>query len=102
MANDFLNKQQLIQKVVDAEKQLPSEAVERALEVMLDELSTALICGDRVEIRGFGSLVVRKRAKGVARNPKNGEAVAVKDRGSLYFRASKDLIKSLNESVATA
>jgi integration host factor subunit beta len=102
MANDFLNKQQLIQKVVDAEKQLPSEAVERALEVMLDELSTALICGDRVEIRGFGSLVVRKRAKGVARNPKNGETVAVKDRGSLYFRASKDLIKSLNESVATA
>ncbi len=100
--NSVMNKQQLVQKVIDNEKNIPSEVIEKALDVMIDELSTALICGDRVEIRGFGSLVVRKRAKGVARNPKNGSKVAVQDRGSLYFRASKDLIKSLNTSAANA
>ena len=100
--NKVLNKQQLVQQVIDKEQAVSSEVVEKALEVMLEELSTALICGDRVEIRGFGSMVVRKRAKGVARNPKNGSKVAVQDRGSLYFRASKDLIKSLNNSAANA
>lgn len=100
--NKVLNKQQLIQQVIDKEQEVSSEVVEKALDVVLEELSTALICGDRVEIRGFGSMVVRKRAKGVARNPKNGSKVAVQDRGSLYFRASKDLIKSLNTSAANA
>jgi integration host factor subunit beta len=100
MKLESVNKQQLIEKVLASDTNLSSEAVERALDVVLDEISTGLICGDRVEIRGFGSLVVRKRGGGVARNPKNGEKVSVKDRGSLYFRASKDLIKDLNVKTA--
>ncbi len=100
MSLESVNKQQLVEKVLEADKNLSLEVVEKALDVVLDEISTGLICGDRVEIRGFGSLVVRKRDGGTARNPKNGEKVSVKDRGSLYFRASKDLIKNLNEEAA--
>ncbi len=100
--NKVLNKQQLVQQVIDKEQEVSSEVVAKALDVVLEELSTALICGDRVEIRGFGSMVVRKREKGTARNPKTGSQVAVQDRGSLYFRASKDLIKSLNAAAANA
>ncbi|MCL4169046.1 UNVERIFIED_CONTAM: hypothetical protein GTU68_014686 [Idotea baltica] len=45
-------------------------------------------------------MVVRKREKGVARNPKNGETVEVDSRGSLYFRASRDLVKDMNGTSA--
>ena len=72
--------------------------VEEAIDIFFNEMSTALVCGDRVELRGFGSMVVRKRESGIARNPKNGATVQVEDRGSLYFRASKDLLKELNSS----
>jgi integration host factor subunit beta len=60
-------------------------------------MTTALICGDRVELRGFASWVVRKRKGKMARNPRNNDKIKVGDKGSLYFRASKELHKSLNE-----
>jgi integration host factor subunit beta len=97
---DVVNKQQLIDEVSKSLPTVSSQVVEKSFEIMLEELSTALACGDRIEIRGFGSLVVRKRPKGLVRNPKSGDKVIVGARGSLYFRASKDLIKMLNNNVA--
>ena len=91
-----LNKKRLSSSLARTCDSLDQAHVEKALDVILDEMSTALVCGDRIEIRGFGSMNVRKREKSIARNPKNGESVATNDRGFLYFRASKDLIKSLN------
>ncbi len=87
----------LLQKLVELNPELDPSRVEHALETVFDEVSMALICGDRVELRGFGSLVVRKRGKGEARNPKSGTKVQVADRGSLYFRASRELVKDLNQ-----
>lgn len=95
-----INKQELVQQVVAGFPNLDQAEIESAIDSVLSEISASLVCGDRVELRGFGSLVVRKRQKGKARNPKNGETVAVDDRGSLYFRASRDIIKALNETAA--
>jgi len=95
---EVINKQQIFEEVISSLPQIEGQKIEKSLEVMLDELTTALTCGDRIEIRGFGSLVVRKRAKGLVRNPKSGDKVIVGERGSLYFRASKELTKSLNDN----
>ncbi len=94
---DILNKKSLTEQLLKVNKQVDEEVLEKALDTVFNEISTALVCGDRVELRGFGSLVVRKRAKGKVRNPKNGEVLEASDRGSLYFRASRDLIKNINE-----
>lgn len=91
-----LNKKTLISDICGKNPHLSSVQLEKAIETIFDEMATALVCGDRVEIRGFGSLVVKKRAKGKVRNPKSGEVIEAADRGSLYFRASRELIKTLN------
>ena len=99
MENNF-TKNDIVDQLTRRHKDLAQEKLDKSIDTVFEELSTALVCGDRVEIRGFGSLVVRKRSKGQARNPKNGEKVTVDERGSLYFRASKELIKELNVSSA--
>ncbi|MDZ5761766.1 Integration host factor subunit beta [Candidatus Cyrtobacter comes] len=72
------------------------DMIYKVLDVFFSELSAALICGDRVELRGFGSWIVRKRKKKVVRNPKTNDKLLVGDKGSLYFRASRELIGRVN------
>lgn len=91
-----LNKKTLISDICEKNPHLSSMQLEKAIATIFDEMATALVCGDRVEIRGFGSLVVKKRAKGKVRNPKSGKIIEASDRGSLYFRASRELTKALN------
>ena len=90
------NKSHLIDSISKMNPDLKLGQVERAVDLFFEEISTALVCGDRVELRGFGSMVVRKRSSNYVRNPKTNEKVLVGDRGSLYFRASKGLLGSLN------
>ena len=97
MEKKYIKKTDLVEKVILKNSELSHGEIGLAIDTILDEISTALVCGDRIELRGFGSLVVRKRKKGLARNPKNGQKVEVDERGSLYFRASRDLVKQLNK-----
>lgn len=90
------NKATLVSKVSSSSTKVAGSLLEKAVDTIFNEITTALVCGDRIEIRGFGSLVVKKRKESVVRNPKSGETITASDRGSLYFRASRDLIKSLN------
>lgn len=96
--NTAINKQMILEKLVQLNPDVDATKINKALETLFDEIALALICGDRVEIRGFGSLVVRKREGNERRNPKSGAKVQVADRGSLYFRASRELVKSLNDN----
>jgi len=99
MDEKTLTKQNLVEIISTACSKYSPEVINQVVDIIFDRISSALVCGDRVELRGFGSLVVRKRKKGLARNPKSGAKVEVEDRGSLYFRASRDLINSLNECI---
>ncbi len=47
--------------------------------------------GERVRIAGLGILQVRKRAARMGRNPATGEAIQIKARKKVAFRAAKDL-----------
>ena len=94
--NNNLNKKNLIQSISSTNPSVVSGQMEKIIETIFEEISTALICGDRVEIRGFGSFVVKKRIKSKVRNPKSGIIIEANDRGTVYFRASKELLKALN------
>jgi integration host factor subunit beta len=95
-----INKQVILEKLLQLNPDVDPAKIDKALDTLFDEIALALICGDRVEIRGFGSLVVRKRGGAEVRNPKSGAKVQVADRGSLYFRASRELIKTLNNNTS--
>lgn len=47
--------------------------------------------GHNIELRGFGSFVVRKRAARQGNNPKTGRAISIPSRLIPLFRAGKQL-----------
>jgi integration host factor subunit alpha len=59
------------------------------LEMVLGEISTALVRGEPVKISSFGSFSVRQKGERIGRNPKTGEEVPIRPRKVLVFRASQ-------------
>jgi integration host factor subunit beta len=64
------------------------------VDLILENIGRALVGGDKVELRGFGSFKVKERRSRRARNPRTGAAVEVPAKKVPYFKASNDL-KSL-------
>lgn len=62
-----------------------------AVDLLLDAMTDALVTGDRVEIRGFGSFSVTHRPAREGRNPKTGKTVMVPEKRVPHFKAGKEL-----------
>ena len=60
---------------------------EIAVKEILDAIGNAMVQGNRVEIRGFGSFGLNYRAPRIGRNPKNGETVLVPAKYAPHFKA---------------
>ncbi|MBA8667965.1 integration host factor subunit beta [Holosporaceae bacterium 'Namur'] len=78
-------------------KEMSLSKIEKVVDIFFQEVATALVCGDRVELRGLGSMVVKKRTARVAKNPRTNQKIEVGNKGSLCFRPSKELIKKFNK-----
>jgi len=66
------------------------------VEMVLSEISDALVGGDVVKISSFGTFSVREKGERVGRNPKTGEEVPILPRRGLVFRASHVLKNRIN------
>ena len=64
---------------------------EAALNAFIAVVTEALKKGEKVEIRGFGTFLMKERAPRVARNPKTGEKVEVPAKLVPAFKPGKDL-----------
>lgn len=91
-----ISKFTILEKLHEENPDIALAILEKIFELVFNDISTALVCGDRVELRGFCSMVVRKRQKKTARNPKTNTPIEIADKGSLYFRASRELLKQVN------
>jgi len=67
--------------------------------LIFDGFNDALEKGDRIEIRGFGSFVMREYKTYTGRNPKTGKEVEVKPKSLPYFKVGKELKGRMNSSV---
>ena len=61
------------------------------VEGVLEALKDALITGNTVEIRGFGTFKIKKRAARRARNPRTGEPVNIPEKFVPTFKPSREL-----------
>ena len=61
------------------------------VEGVLEALKNALITGETVEIRGFGTFKIKKRAARRARNPRTGEPVTIPEKFVPTFKPSREL-----------
>ena len=72
--------------------------IEAVLEGVIMSISDSLKRGERVDIRGFGSFLVKQRAARDARNPATHEIVKLKERFVPMFKVSKILKEDVNKS----
>ncbi|MEZ5922767.1 MAG: integration host factor subunit beta [Hyphomicrobiaceae bacterium] len=91
-------KSELIQKLAYDHPHLFHKDVERIVNVVFDEIISAMARGDRVELRGFGAFSVKHRAPRTARNPRTGKPVSVNEKFVPFFKTGKDLRERLNRT----
>ncbi|HJX17657.1 MAG TPA: integration host factor subunit beta [Acidiferrobacterales bacterium] len=86
-----MTKSELIAQLSVKQPQLDYRDVELAVKELIDQLSTALAAGQRIEVRGFGSFSLHYRPPRVGRNPKTGDSVQVPDKHVPHFKPGKEL-----------
>ena len=59
------------------------------VEVIFETIKVRLGDGEKVQITGFGTFVVRQKRERRGRNPQTGEEMVIKPRKSVVFRPSK-------------
>ena len=64
---------------------------------IMENIGQALVQGDKVELRGFGSFKVKTRRARLARNPRTGDSVDVPAKRVPFFKASNELKGRLNK-----
>src|SRR5271166_1959001 len=89
-------KSELIEKLAGGNPHLMHKDVEKIVNVIFDEITSALARGDRVELRGFGAFSVKHRPARTGRNPRTGNQVHVSEKYVPYFRTGKELRIRLN------
>jgi integration host factor subunit beta len=90
-------KSELILKIAEENPHLYPRDVENVVAAILDEMSDAMVRGDRVELRGFGTFSVKERNPRLARNPRTGEKVSVDEKRVPFFKSGKELRVRLND-----
>jgi len=86
-----MTKSELIARLAQRYPQLVAKDAEYAVKMILDAMTHALLSGHRIEIRGFGSFVVKHRQAREGRNPKTGTLVAVQAKRVPFFKVGKEL-----------
>ena len=95
-----MTRSDLIDALAASNPHLRVADIELIVTTIFDEIAAALARGGRVELRGFGSFTLKRRNARIARNPRTGEAVAVKEKALPFFKAGKDLRGRLNRKPA--
>lgn len=91
-----MTKSELIEKIMETNSFLNRKESELVVNIIFDSMTRALVEGDKVEIRGFGSFTVREREAREARNPKSGEIVKIAAKRTPFFKTGKELKDRVN------
>ena len=86
-----MTKRDLIDEVNKRFPHLSRRDSEVIINAIFDSMVEALAQGDRIEIRGFGSFVVKHRRARQGRNPKSGVLVSVAAKRVPFFKVGKEL-----------
>tara|TARA_Y100001970_G_scaffold252214_1_gene325832 strand:- start:344 stop:643 length:300 start_codon:yes stop_codon:yes gene_type:complete len=73
--------------------------IEAVLDGIIKSIIESLQNGERVDLRGFGSFIVKHHAARDARNPATREIVQLQERHIPSFKVSKILRETVNKSM---
>jgi integration host factor subunit beta len=89
-------KADLINKI-SKDLNIPKQEAESGVNMFFDAIKDALLSGEEIEVRGFGSFRFRNRPPRAGRNPRTGDPVKVPSKKVLYFKPSKLLKELINK-----
>jgi integration host factor subunit beta len=92
-----MTKSDLVEALSERFAQLAQRDAELAVKAILEAISTAMIEGQRIEIRGFGSFSVSQRPPRLGRNPRSGERVEIPAKRVPHFKAGKALREAVDK-----
>ncbi|MCP4263586.1 MAG: integration host factor subunit beta [Planctomycetes bacterium] len=90
-----ITKKELIERIAK-ETQCKNITAKEIVQQFLDEISTELGKGNRLEFRDFGVFEVKERAARIAQNPKTLEKVQVSAKRGVKFKMGRIMKKKLN------
>jgi len=85
--------------VISSSTGLTKVETEAVVNGFMETVIDAMKRGERIELRGFGSFKVVKRAPRVARNPKTNEEIQVPAQYVPKLKMSKSFKEQVNESM---
>jgi DNA-binding protein HU-beta len=85
--------------VIASSTGLTKVETEAVVNGFMETVIDAMERGKHIELRGFGTFKVVKRAQRVARNPKTNEEVIVPEQYVPVLKMSKDFKESVNDSM---
>ena len=84
-------KSELVRALNEKLSEFQLDDVELALNCILAQMADALVEGERIEIRGFGSFDLHHRPARIARNPRTGESVDLPAKVKVHFKPGKEM-----------
>lgn len=85
-----MNKSSLIE-IISEKAKMTKKKAEDVVNLLFDSMVDSMKKGDRVEIRGLGSFVVKDYGAYTGRNPRTGESIAVRPKKLPFFKVGKEL-----------
>ncbi len=94
-----MNKSELIEALAQ-DIGIPHREAAAITNTVIDTMTEALARGESIEIRGFGSFVIKQYGSYEGRNPKTGKKIKVSPKKLPFFNVGKDLREQVNRKKA--
>lgn len=92
-----MTKSQLITRLAEKIDGLTHKEAEVIVNTIFGSMKDALLRGERIEIRGFGSIKVKDYKSYKGRNPKTGEQIHVPEKRLPFFKVGKELREKVDK-----
>ena len=90
-----MNKTELINQIAES-ADISNKAAGDALQGFMDEITDTLEKGDKLQLIGFGTFSVSKRAARNGRNPQTGKAIEIPAKNVVKFKVGNKLSEAVN------
>ena len=92
-------KSEILNKLANSYPNFLRRDLEKALNLVLDEIIKTVAKGKNIQIRGFGSFKIKQLKSRMGRNPKDGSIVKIPAKQSVNWKMSKEFFQKLNQDI---
>lgn len=93
-----MTKADLVQEI-SVETGIEKKEVQTAIEAFMNSIRGSLESGQNVYLRGFGSFIVKKRAKKTGRNISKNTTIVIPEHNIPAFKPAKSFVKKVKDNV---